>query len=173
MLPNAIPALSEKQKAQFYKRVPTGSDGCWEWTGSRNRFGYGCVQMKTRRHVASRVAYFLHYGVDPGQLFVCHKCDNPPCVNPDHLFLGEPKANTADCINKGRFGSPKGEQHFFAKLSSNIVREIRLSDQSNGQLARLYGVSVSAVQRARTGKNWASVDDVHSDDARKPLAEAS
>jgi len=76
--------------------------GCWEWQGGRDKTNYGQFSYKNNR-AAHRSAYELYVDDIPEGLIVCHKCDNPPCVNPDHLFLGTFKDNTQDCIKKGRF----------------------------------------------------------------------
>ena len=77
--------------------------GCWEWTASQNRLGYGLIHEKRRMLKAHRVSWELHYGkVIPAGLFVCHHCDNPGCVNPSHLFLGTNTDNLRDMSAKGR-----------------------------------------------------------------------
>ena len=105
MLPKRrMNSLTPAQLARFWPKVATGGDDeCWPFRSSRTQV-YGQFQHL----IASRVAYFLHYGVDPGDQFVCHTCDNPPCCNPAHLFLGDAMANKRDCVNKGRHA--RGEQ---------------------------------------------------------------
>ena len=77
--------------------------GCMEYPGARLPSGYGWVWFAKRMRGAHVVSYMLFTGKNPGKLFVCHKCDNPPCCNPDHLFLGSAKDNRDDMVAKGRF----------------------------------------------------------------------
>jgi hypothetical protein len=101
--------ILEKIKA----RVKVNPDtGCWEWQGPRLKAGYGTCTVKSRkeegeRHcLTHRAMWNAVHGEIPGGMFVCHTCDNPPCCNPEHLFLGKPKDNTADMIRKGRYRKP-------------------------------------------------------------------
>ena len=98
------------------------TDSCWIWTGSRNSKGYGLFQANKQRFVASRFAYQSWIGEIPEGLLVCHKCDNPPCVNPDHLFVDTAHGNSMDMFAKDRQGKSSRPQthcrrgHEFAVL---------------------------------------------------------
>lgn len=126
-------------------------EGCWEWPFSRNRYGYGKCRLLGET-VAHRVAYVLTRGPIPLGYLVCHRCDNPPCVRPDHLFLGTQQDNTADRDAKGR--TSHGERRPSSKLTADDARAIRNDGRSSRQLAREYGVSGTTVLRIKKRQIW-------------------
>ena len=91
---------------EFWFRVDKRQD-CWLWLGSVNNYGYGTLGHNKKVILAHRYAWEITNGAIPDGLLVCHSCDNPPCVNPDHLFLGTHTDNLNDCISKGRFTAGK------------------------------------------------------------------
>lgn len=90
---------------RFWSKVLIGNE-CWEWQAACHRHGHGMFALRGRMHYAHRVAWELWYGPVPDGLFVLHRCDNPPCARPDHLFLGTQTDNMADAFQKGRMVFP-------------------------------------------------------------------
>lgn len=150
-------------RLQFWEKaaVTANPDKCWVWQKALNMWGYGTIGSNPQKlHSAHRMAYFLFYGVHPGELQVLHRCDNPPCINPHHLFLGTNADNVKDKMAKGRHRAgkkphgranhPVGERNPAAKLSSAQVREIRRR-YANGEistaLAKEFNVGRCAVWR--------------------------
>lgn len=153
-------ALSVEFQQRFWGKV-NRPDGCWEWTGGRDHHGYGKVRMPMSRvqFRAHRVAYFLATGEDPGSHLVCHRCDNPSCVNPAHLFLGTPADNVTDMLAKGRHKTigRKGAHNPGAKLTDADVRrvvDLLLAGAKNTEIAEKVGVTHAMVSRIRLGKSW-------------------
>lgn len=143
---------------RFWSHVDKSSD-CWVWTGARNHQGYGRFGIPGRRTAtASRFSYELHAGPIPVGLFVCHHCDNPPCVRPDHLFLGDYVANALDMVGKGRRrgGARGGEAHHMVRLTEDDVQEIRrlAATLTRKAIARRFGVSAAHVSKIVLGKVW-------------------
>lgn len=141
---------------RFWLRV-TKDAGCWAWSGKTDKNGYGAIWYKTRNYRAHRVSWFMHFGVwPPSDRFVCHKCDNPPCTNPEHLFLGTPKDNVHDALSKGRINF-RGADNYNAKLTDDQVLEIANSTGSSAAVCKKFGVCASTVRHIRNGRQWKSV----------------
>jgi hypothetical protein len=120
--------------------TPEPNSGCWFWNGKLDKNGYGQVDRPDlHTKSAHKLSWALHFGLVPDGLFVCHRCDCPPCVNPDHLFLGTPHDNSIDAMNKDRVAF--GERHGRAKLTERDVIAIRQSAEPQRSLADMYGVS--------------------------------
>jgi len=141
------------------------SQRCWEWQGSRSSGRYGSFGMTVDgefvSYKAHRAAYELARGPIPDGLHVLHKCDNPACCNPDHLFLGTHQDNMMDMKEKGRAKGHQGEANFKAKLTEDQVRDIKFGpDQgygSNRRLAKKHGISATMVSYIKHGKFWKHV----------------
>lgn len=128
--------------------------GCWNWRGATVGGGYGVVKINYKNYMAHRLSWELHVGGIPDGKFVCHKCDNRRCVNPDHLFLGTNADNMRDMVKKGRSNKNSGEKHGRAKLTWEIVKEIRNSRETQVYLAQRYGIDQSTVSDIMTNKIW-------------------
>lgn len=149
---------------RFWVKVnKLGPDDCWEWQASIDTRGYGNFGVpkndgKYLMQRAHRVAWELTNGPLLGSSqHLCHTCDNRKCVNPAHLFIGNPKLNMQDCAAKGRFNNRKGENNPRSKLTIDDVKNIRNSDLPLSKLALQYGVAKSVVGYARNKITWTHV----------------
>ncbi len=153
-------AKSIAPEIRFWRHVTfCANSGCWFWTGAVQRKNYGHMGLGGRgagNVIASRFSYQLHYGLIPDGLFVCHHCDQPLCVNPDHLFIGTNADNMSDCSKKGRAKGPsfKGSEHPSAKLTDDAVRDIRTSALTGVALAKKYGVRPTLISEVRRHRIW-------------------
>lgn len=158
-------------ETRFWMNVARrGEDECWLWLGPRTDRGYGrfrTVNTSTvrKRVFAHRFSYELASGQPiPAGLFVCHSCDNPPCVNPNHLWVGTHADNVRDKVRKGRqahvWSGVYGNRHGRAKLNEDAVRDIRRRREGGESVAALaseFGVSSATLSHAATRRTWRHV----------------
>lgn len=142
---------------KFWAKVDKRTDiECWEWQGFRLPKGYGSMSVYGKTYLTHRIAYTDYYGEIPHGMHVCHKCDNPSCCNPLHLFLGTNADNVADMVKKGR--QQRGVKHHNSKLTEADAENIRTlyanKDISQAEIGRLYNVSQTTVGQIILRKLW-------------------
>jgi len=149
--------LTERIIARFLTNVVVlNLDGCWIWQMYCNANGYGQFWVPPNMKFAHRVAYTIWRGPIPPDLLVCHKCDNPPCCNPEHLFVGTAADNHRDRNEKGR--QARGERQGSAKLTSTQVEWIKeqyTAGRSSSEIAAELPVTTAHVKRILNGGCWA------------------
>ncbi len=163
--------------SNFFSKIDeTGpTESCWNWKGAMQRnYGTLHIQCNKERYQerAHRYSYRLHNGEIPAGMFVCHRCDNPKCVNPHHLFLGTTQDNMDDMVAKRR--SSRGEKHIklmkarnlrgdknpSTKLTAENVRqilEIKAQGKTNKEIAKIFGVTATAIYYIFSGYNWSHI----------------
>ncbi len=149
--------LSNNFPKRFICKVSVGDD-CWEWCGSKDSSHYGMIKSKGTKNVkAHRASDVVFISPIPTDMQVLHKCDNPGCVNPKHLFLGTHKDNMRDMAEKGRHNTKYGEQAPHVRLNWEKVSEIRLR-YANGEtqevVAAAFGINHADVSRIVLNKRW-------------------
>ena len=142
----------EELKRCFHSKI-TKTGGCWLWTGALNSGHYGAFFLK-KVHRAHRFSWELYNGPIPERMHVLHKCDNPPCVNPEHLFLGTAKDNTEDKIKKRR--ASYGRK--LSKRDADFIRGVYQNRVTYGTLAKTFGVSREAIARIVRGDTYLHED---------------
>lgn len=152
----------ETEQKRFWNLVEIrGPNDCWEWLSYRAPLGYGRFTRAERgaTQMAHRIAWEFTKGAVPDGLFVCHKCDHPPCVNPNHMFLGTHQDNMDDAKTKGRMkgGGAKGEKSGKAKITAAEALAIYNSPLPTKHLAHSHNITPAAVRLIKTGKNWKHV----------------
>ena len=179
--------MTADEKLRFWNRINKFAEGpnenipsyrglgnCWIWTGAKLKSGYGQLKISKKRTIAHRVSWELVNGPIPEGLICCHKCDNPSCVNPNHLFIGTNKDNCDDRIKKGRSNTalgdkcgsrtkielrPRGETHSRAKLSNKEVALIRkMKKQGHGQKFLSERFKVSTVHIWKICNNLSRIE---------------
>lgn len=154
------PLTEEVMKQRFWSKVLKAEpDKCWNWTGGKTSSGYGMINFRGIYVYSHRMSAMIH-GMDIFGKHVCHKCDNPPCVNPSHLFVGTTNDNMMDAWVKGRIKVPPptiGEDNHFAKLKESDVIQIRSSSLPSRKLGKMYGVSKTNILRIKNGIIWSHV----------------
>lgn len=146
------------KKEDFWDYVSKGSD-CWEWQRGLTYKGYGTLRIGNKVHKAHRLAYELAISEVPPGMCVCHRCDNPKCVKPEHLFLGTNQENTADRHRKGRDPKVRGEGHHRSKVTSDAVIDIRTKRLPQAEFAKLYGISTGGVAHIQKFRSWKHLAD--------------
>lgn len=149
--------LETNRKIRFWKSVDKkGENECWNWKSSKNKKGYGRIHLGMVGTTAHRFSYMINKGEIPEGMFVCHSCDNPGCVNPNHLFLGTNKDNMKDCMDKNRVAW--GERTKHSKLNNEQVLEIidlyKTNRYTEKELGLMFGVSFSNIYQIIEGKTW-------------------
>ena len=156
--------MSKLTKENLIDRVLIDENGCWIWQGAikkaRNRaLTYGWVTYNNKQMNAHRAAWLVVNGEIPEGKFVCHKCDVPRCVNPNHLFLGTPSDNMKDMWDKKRHSLPT--EGVIGSRSSKInlitvkrIRELLQQGQKQRDIAKIFGLSQAAISQINTGRNW-------------------
>lgn len=147
---------------QFWKYAEKGKEGeCWNWKGRLNEWGYGRVFHNGRGILSNRLSWMIHFGEIPNEMLVCHKCDNPACINPQHLWLGTNTDNMRDMMKKER------NQKKLNKLQVSIIRKSyakhypvgkSIGDKfgiSGKELAEIFGVCRAQISRIVNEKEWA------------------
>lgn len=152
--------MNKEQEKRFWDKVDKSSDsGCWSWVAGKNWDGYGKFRINGKAKLAHRLSYVIHTSEEvPDGMCVLHRCDNPSCVNPAHLFLGTHQDNMIDKVNKGR--GVKGDRNGRAKLNAKKVLAIRAlykTRMTYAMLANKYNVSERTIRYIVRRETWTHI----------------
>lgn len=152
--------LSLKERLEKFSKKDEET-GCIEWIGSHDVDGYGQTEYKGKNYRTHRLAYKIYIGSIPKGKIVCHHCDNPSCINTDHLYVGTYKDNAHDRMKRGRSNIKTGEESSASKLTRARAIEL-IQRRKNGErsetLAEDYGITIWTVNDIMKGKSWKNID---------------
>ncbi len=158
-----FPGMTERNTAErFWSLVSGPPSSCWEWPRCKTSRGYGSFSWENEQWLSHRLAYTLKYGRIPPGSVVRHKCDNPPCCNPEHLELGSMRDNMLDCVSRGRKNAAKGNSLPVSKLTPQAVSSIRAARSAGASLRELatqHGVTPATIQKVWSRATWKHVQD--------------
>ena len=137
---------------RFFSRFKKTENGCWQWNAHADKDGYGVMSSHGKNIRAHRFSYEHHIGAIPQGMSVCHKCDNPGCVNPEHLFIGSAKDNAQDALTKKRHYI--GDKNGRSKITEDHAKFIKSSSMSGPELAEMFNVNRSTINNIRRGVTW-------------------
>jgi hypothetical protein len=154
----APPLISIEQKLLRYA---VSENGCWNWVATKDRDGYGLLTHHRGKQIrAHRASYEFHVAKIPVGLLVCHSCDNPSCINPNHLFVGTSKENTRDMLDKNRRPVLRGERHPNAKLTNvqvTQIKQLRSENRLLKDIANQFNISFQTVSSITKGTTWNNI----------------
>lgn len=144
-------------KERFLMQIHlTNKNKCWEWRGYKQK-GYGRFLLNGKKILAHRASFIIFFGKIKNGMYICHKCDNPSCVNPNHLYAGTPKQNALDSLYRNRNYMKKGDLNPRAKLNSKVVKKIKYFLSLNERpikLSKMFNISYSSIQNIKRGITW-------------------
>lgn len=155
-----MPLLSDQDIERFWNKVSASDSGCWIWLGHAADKRYGFFKVNNQSYIASRIAYYIEYDIDPGNKLVCHECNNTFCVNPEHLYLDNQSGNMKKAYDENR-KSNKGENHPCSRLNELQVKQIKTllltTEMTHKEIAQEFGVSKSTIDMININKIWKEV----------------
>lgn len=155
-----MPAPS-KDYAEILLRLLRGVDikpcGCWEWQGAKSIQGYGQIEFENKTWRTHRLMAHIKVADVLDTSIVCHRCDNPCCINPEHIWVGTQKQNVDDRDKKGRRNQARGARQGSAKLTEELVKQIRLDPRRHQIIAADYGITRAHVGNLKANRAWKHV----------------
>ena len=145
----------ESLSTRFNKYVDK-TESCWNWIGNKQKDGYGNIRLNDKKILSHRASWLIHNGDIPLEMHVLHKCDNPPCVNPEHLFLGTRKDNMQDMVKKGRHVKNLTRHKLFGKVE-DIKCLLGSKQYTHQKIASMFDVSRAIITSINTGRRWGTI----------------